>query len=62
MRENYSLRKELWDQSPDHYFPSFSADVGPWKRSEDPPAVPVWSGCPGSYCVDLFRAGSHVKS
>uniref|UniRef100_A0A2I3HYX4 Succinate dehydrogenase cytochrome b560 subunit, mitochondrial n=1 Tax=Nomascus leucogenys TaxID=61853 RepID=A0A2I3HYX4_NOMLE len=32
------------------------------KRPEDSPAVPVWSGCPGSYCVVLYGAGSHVKN
>uniref|UniRef100_A0A8C0NXT5 Succinate dehydrogenase cytochrome b560 subunit, mitochondrial n=1 Tax=Canis lupus familiaris TaxID=9615 RepID=A0A8C0NXT5_CANLF len=37
-------------------------DMGPRERPEDSPAVPVWSGCLGSYCVVLCRAGSHVKS
>uniref|UniRef100_A0A2K5RET9 Succinate dehydrogenase cytochrome b560 subunit, mitochondrial n=1 Tax=Cebus imitator TaxID=2715852 RepID=A0A2K5RET9_CEBIM len=32
------------------------------KRPEDSPAIPVWSGCSGSYCVVLSRAGSHVKN
>uniref|UniRef100_A0A2I2Y458 Succinate dehydrogenase complex subunit C n=1 Tax=Gorilla gorilla gorilla TaxID=9595 RepID=A0A2I2Y458_GORGO len=32
------------------------------KRPEDSPAIPVWSGCPGSYCVVLCRAGSHMKN
>lgn len=40
----------------------FSAGMGPRERPEDSPAVPVWSGCLGSYCVVLRRAGSHVKS
>ena len=37
-------------------------DVGSRKRPDDFPATPVWSGCLGSYCVVLGRAGSHVKS
>uniref|UniRef100_A0A8C0SEW8 Succinate dehydrogenase cytochrome b560 subunit, mitochondrial n=2 Tax=Canis lupus familiaris TaxID=9615 RepID=A0A8C0SEW8_CANLF len=41
---------------------ALSADMGPRERPEDSPAVPVWSGCLGSYCVVLCRAGSHVKS
>ncbi|XP_077817662.1 uncharacterized protein LOC697416 isoform X2 [Macaca mulatta] len=41
---------------------ALSADVGPRKRPEDSPAIPVWSGCPGSYCVVLYGAGSHVKN
>nr|XP_008962455.2 succinate dehydrogenase cytochrome b560 subunit, mitochondrial isoform X5 [Pan paniscus] len=40
---------------------ALSADVGPRKRPEDSPAIPVWSGCPGSYCVVFYGAGSHVK-
>uniref|UniRef100_A0A2K6DHR5 Succinate dehydrogenase cytochrome b560 subunit, mitochondrial n=1 Tax=Macaca nemestrina TaxID=9545 RepID=A0A2K6DHR5_MACNE len=32
------------------------------KRPEDSPAIPVWSGCPCSYCVVLYGAGSHVKN
>ncbi|XP_055443320.1 succinate dehydrogenase cytochrome b560 subunit, mitochondrial isoform X3 [Bubalus kerabau] len=41
---------------------ALSADVGSRKRPGDFPATPVWSGCPGSYCVVVCRAGSHVKS
>ncbi|XP_065399270.1 succinate dehydrogenase cytochrome b560 subunit, mitochondrial isoform X24 [Macaca fascicularis] len=41
---------------------ALSADVGPRKRPEDSPAIPVWSGCPGSYGVVLYGAGSHVKN
>ncbi|XP_025221276.1 uncharacterized protein LOC112611550 isoform X3 [Theropithecus gelada] len=41
---------------------AFSADVGPRKRPQDSPRIPVWSGCPGSYCVVLYGAGSHVKN
>ncbi|XP_061039167.1 succinate dehydrogenase cytochrome b560 subunit, mitochondrial isoform X2 [Eubalaena glacialis] len=41
---------------------ALSADVGPRKRPDDFPAIPVWSGCLGSYRVVLCRAGSHVKS
>uniref|UniRef100_A0A2K5PTG3 Uncharacterized protein n=1 Tax=Cebus imitator TaxID=2715852 RepID=A0A2K5PTG3_CEBIM len=39
---------------------ALSAGVSFW--AEDSPAIPVWSGCPGSYCVVLCRAGSHVKN
>ncbi|XP_011851213.1 PREDICTED: succinate dehydrogenase cytochrome b560 subunit, mitochondrial-like isoform X1 [Mandrillus leucophaeus] len=41
---------------------TLSADVGPRKRPEDSPAIPVWSGCPGSYCIVLCRAGTHMKN
>ncbi|XP_057351171.1 succinate dehydrogenase cytochrome b560 subunit, mitochondrial isoform X2 [Manis pentadactyla] len=41
---------------------ALSADVGPRKRAAAPSAPPVWCGCPGSHCVVLFGAGSHVKS
>ncbi|XP_031522538.1 succinate dehydrogenase cytochrome b560 subunit, mitochondrial [Papio anubis] len=44
------------------FFFALSTDVGPRKRPEDSPAIPVWSGCPGSYCVVLYGAGSHVKN
>uniref|UniRef100_A0A2K5MU91 Succinate dehydrogenase cytochrome b560 subunit, mitochondrial n=1 Tax=Cercocebus atys TaxID=9531 RepID=A0A2K5MU91_CERAT len=32
------------------------------KRPEDSPAIPVWSGCPGSYRVVLYGTGNHVKN
>ncbi|XP_011800375.1 PREDICTED: uncharacterized protein LOC105513932 isoform X5 [Colobus angolensis palliatus] len=41
---------------------ALSADVGPRKRPEDSPAIPVRSGCPGSYRVVLYWAGSHVRN
>nr|XP_001090560.1 succinate dehydrogenase cytochrome b560 subunit, mitochondrial-like isoform X1 [Macaca mulatta] len=41
---------------------ALSAGVSPRKRPEDSPAIPVWSGCPCSYCVVLYGAGSHVKN
>lgn len=50
------------DQGPDRCeLFSFSADVGPRKRPEDPAAVPVGCARLGSYRADLCRAGSHVK-
>lgn len=59
------LRKELWEWPGPwllKFFFLIFTDVGPRKRPDDFPATPVWSGCPGSYCVVLCRAGSHVKS
>uniref|UniRef100_A0A2K5MVT6 Uncharacterized protein n=1 Tax=Cercocebus atys TaxID=9531 RepID=A0A2K5MVT6_CERAT len=43
---------------------AFSAGVSLFgtKRPQDSPRIPVWSGCPGSYCVVLYGAGSHVKN
>uniref|UniRef100_A0A2K6JSQ9 Uncharacterized protein n=1 Tax=Rhinopithecus bieti TaxID=61621 RepID=A0A2K6JSQ9_RHIBE len=41
---------------------ALSAGVSLSGMPEDSPAIPVWSGCPGSYCVVLYGAGSHVKN
>lgn len=58
------LHSQVCSRLPTHvshleWDPSF--DVGPRKRPEDCPALPIWGGCLGSYCVVLCRAGSHVK-
>uniref|UniRef100_A0A8C9HJV0 Succinate dehydrogenase cytochrome b560 subunit, mitochondrial n=1 Tax=Piliocolobus tephrosceles TaxID=591936 RepID=A0A8C9HJV0_9PRIM len=45
-----------------HRGTGIALSAGMYIWPEDSPAIPVWSGCPGSYCVVLCGAGSHVKN
>uniref|UniRef100_A0A8C7BHX4 Uncharacterized protein n=1 Tax=Neovison vison TaxID=452646 RepID=A0A8C7BHX4_NEOVI len=40
---------------------TLSTEVFLFERPEDSPAIPIWSGCLGSYWIVLCRADSHVK-